>query len=146
MSITIDYGTTTVPVDITKVEQKYNATYICDMAIKTKAGGWTESPAQIYWQENPPHGYSNYFAIIIQGGSLYITSAKCLEDIDIAGIIVNDKVYFSRFRWDCRGEDGTFIDGGRDYTKMSGSMSTNGVVLNFVGPKLEIKPRDLNDG
>lgn len=146
MNLTIDYGTSEVPVDIAKIEQKYNAKYICDMAIKTRSGSWTDRPAQIYWQPNPPNGYSNYFAILVQGASLYITSAKCLENLDIVGVVVKDKVYFSRYRWDCRGAHGTFIDGGRDYVKMSGSFAADTVVLNFVGPQLEIKPKDSNNG
>lgn len=139
----INYGETCVGVDTEKCGKLKNATYVCDHALKTKGGGWSEIPAQIYWQEKPPvEGYSNYFGIVDYGnGSIYITSGHCIENLDISAIRCGDEVIFSRFRHDFRqSADGKCaIDGGRDYTKLVGRPDEV-LTLRFEGPKLVVVP------
>lgn len=140
----INYGETELPIDITKIEAKYNAKYVGDFALKTRSGDWSESPAQVYWQPTPPvEGYSNYFGIIIQGGTVYITSAQSVADVEINAIRSGDEILYSRYRWDYRTtKDGkASIDGGRDYTKMT-SYPEEMLTLKLDGPELKIVSRN----
>lgn len=140
----INYGETELPIDIKKVEEKYNAKYIGDFALKTRDGGWSESPAQLYWQPTPPvEGYSNYFAIFTRGESVYITTGQSVADVEITAIRSGDEILFSRYRWDYRTtKDGkSSIDGGRDYTKW-GPMPEEFLTLKLDGPELKIISRN----
>lgn len=137
----IDYGKTTLPLDVAKIEEMYEAKYICDMSIQNKIGGWTERPAQIYWQKNPPMGHQQHFAIFITGdGRPAITSAACLKGIDIDGVLIDDEVViFSRYRHDYREYKNIGIDGGRDYTRLMGMYErAKRVVLQFEDDKLVV--------
>jgi len=107
---------------IEKVEAKYNAKWVGQLALKTRDGGWSgDSCGDVYYQATPPvEGYSNYFALIIQNGTLLITSgASAMEGI-INGVIADDgEIIYSRYRHDMRysTDKSTFIDGGRDYVR-----------------------------
>lgn len=139
----INYGETEVGIDTKKVEEKYNAKYIGDFALKTRDGGWSISPGQLYWQEKPPvEGYSNYFAIITQNGGVFITSGQCVADVEISACRSGDEILYSRYRWDNRtSKDGNCsIDGGRDYTKWSGTPQEF-LTLKLDGPELKIISR-----
>lgn len=121
--IVVNSGREDAQFDIAKVETKYNAKFVGQFCLKTKSGSWGEFPADVYWQEKPPvEGYSNYFALIIQMGSAYITSGASAVEHPITAIVADDgEVIYSRYRHDYRAsKDGSvFIDGGRDYTKSS---------------------------
>ena len=109
-------------VKIKEVEDKYNAKYVGQMALRTIGGGWSEDvPGEIFWQETPPQeGYSNYFALFKRGGSLYITSGASAVEGVIDGTVADDgEIIYSRYRHDMRhSRDGSvWIDGGRDYTR-----------------------------
>lgn len=110
---------------IHKIEKKYNASWVGQLPLKTKDGSWSvDNCGDVYYQENPPNGYSNYFALIMQYGTLYITSGLSGVEGIINGIIAdNGEIIYSRYRHDYReSEDGSvFIDGGRDYVKFSSS-------------------------
>lgn len=103
------------------VEKKYNAKYVGQLCLKTKDGMWVNNAADIFWQPNPPvEGYSNYFALIIQGGVPYITSGASAVEGIITGVVARDgEIIYSRYRHDYRlSQDQTaWIDGGRDYSR-----------------------------
>jgi hypothetical protein len=120
----INTGRSDAICDIGKVEAKYKAKWVGQFPLKTKDGGWSsDSCADVYYQVIPPvEGYSHYFGLIIQDGSLYITSAKCLEDKEFQGIRAkNGEIIYSRFRHDMRySEDkSVWVDGGFDYMRRS---------------------------
>lgn len=120
----INYGPNEVPIDIAKVESKYQAKYVGNFCLPTVGGGWGEQPVAIFYQENPPPiAQSNYFGLFDRGSHLLITDgAKAMPETGIDAIVSEDgEVLFSRYRHDFRtSKDKTVsIDGGRDYTKLS---------------------------
>ena len=145
MRYRINYGETELPINIKKIEQKYNAKYIGDFCLKTRDGSWSESPAAIFWQEKPPvEGYSNYFGLFVRDDRLFITSGESAFETPIEGIVSADgEVVYSRYRWDMRGlsDDSGYIDGGRDYVKISAGKNgefPKTVLLKINGPQLEV--------
>lgn len=130
--VVVNTGRDDAQFDIAKVEEKYNAKFVGQFCCKTRGGTWAESPADVYWQETPPEGYSNYFALITQMGSVYITSGASAVEPLITGVVANDgEVIYSRYRHDYRSsKDGSvWIDGGRDYVR---SGTNNFVTLKVV--------------
>jgi len=120
--IIVNTGRADAQCDIEKVEAKYNAKWVGQLAMKTAGGGWSgDSCGDVYYQETPPvEGYSNYFALIIQNGRLYITSGAPAAEGIINGVIAKDgEIIYSRYRHDMRhsADMSTFIDGGRDYVR-----------------------------
>lgn len=120
--IIVDSGRRDAQCDIAKVEAKYNAKWVGQLAMKDRYGNWTgDSCGDVYYQEVPPvEGYSNYFALIIQHGSLYITSGASAVEGIINGVIGDDgSCIYSRYRHDMRYSDdqSVWIDGGRDYVR-----------------------------
>lgn len=115
--------------NIATVEAKYKANWVGQMPLRLQEGqegqegSWSESPADVYWQETPPvDGYSNYFAIIHRGGKVYITCGASAVVGTFYAVVANDgEVIYSRCRHDYReSSDGSvFIDGGRDYCRTS---------------------------
>jgi len=107
--------------DVSKVENKYNAKWVGQFPMRTRDGSFSESPADVYYQETPPvEGYSNYFGLIFQHGSLYITSAEDVPKYVIYAVTAEDgEIIYSRYRHDFRySTDKTvWIDGGLDYTR-----------------------------
>lgn len=107
---------------IEKIEEKYNAKWVGQLALKTRDGAWSsDNCGDVYYQETPPvEGYSKYFALIIQHGALYITSGASAVEGTITGVIADDGVcIYSRYRHDMRYSDdqSVWIDGGRDYVR-----------------------------
>lgn len=104
-------------------EKKYNAKYVSDLCIKTVHGSWSEQPAAIFYQKEPPvKGYSHYFAIFVKDRQTYIASGESAIQGKLIGVMADDgEIIFSRYRHDYRiSKDGTAdIDGGRDYVKCS---------------------------
>ena len=137
-------GDTCQPIDVKKVEEKYNAKYVGDFCLKTKNGNWSESPAAIFWQETPPiEGYCNYFGLIVQDGTIYITSGASAFSEPIEGVVArNGEVNFSRYRHDFHySEDGSIaVDGGRDYLRVLGDIHQPRVHIIPDGPNLKIVP------
>jgi hypothetical protein len=119
--ITVNNGRDDAQFDIEKVEAKYNAKFVGQFCLKTRDGDWANSPADVYYQEIPPvEGYSKYFALIYQGGSVYITSGASAVTPVINAVVADDgEVIYSRYRHDYRtSKDGSVsIDGGRDYIR-----------------------------
>lgn len=119
--ITVNSGAEDSIFDIKKVEEKYNAKFVGQFCLKTKSGSWAEGVADVYWQAKPPvEGYSNYFALINQMGTIYIASGASAVEPLITAVVADDgEVIYSRYRHDYRSsKDGSvWIDGGRDYTR-----------------------------
>ena len=107
--------------NLKKIEEKYNATFVAFLPLKTMSGNWTEDSFAIFYQKTPPQeGYSNYFAIYSKDGTPYITSGQSAIEGIITGAVAKDgEIIYSSCRHDCRvSQDGTvWIDGGRDYTR-----------------------------
>lgn len=119
----LNYGSNEVPVDITKVEETYNAKYVGNFCLKTVGGGWSESPVAIFYQENPPEiaKGSHYFGLFEREGRLFITNGSSAFAEPIQAVISDDEeILFSRYRWDFRTskDKSVSVDGGRDYFKV----------------------------
>lgn len=110
------------------VEKSHKAKFVGDFCVKTQ-GGWSEEPAAVFYQPNPPElspegrPCSNYFGLYFQQGSLMICDAQSAFSEGIIGSVAdNGEVVISRFRHDYQvSKDGSaVIDGARDYIKTNG--------------------------
>ena len=133
-------------VKIHEVEAKYNAKYVGQMALRTKGGGWSEDvPGEVFYQKDPPNGYSNYMALIIQRGELYITSGQSAVEGLINGVVADDgEIIYSRARHDMRysQDKSVWIDGGRDY--MRSGMHGRFILLKVVdGEWFELEGEEI---
>ncbi len=130
--VQVNSGRSDAITDIDKVENKYNAKWVGQFPLKTRNGYFSESPADVYYQETPPvEGYSNYFGLIFQQGSLYITSAADVPKYEISAVSAADgEIIYSRYRHDFRysTDKSVWIDGGLDYTRCS-LVATFGLVV-----------------
>jgi hypothetical protein len=139
----INFGPTSFPeIDIKEVERKKNCKFVCELPIRG-SGGWTNFPAQIYYQEEPPvEGYSNYFALYYDYAGLHITSGQCVVGIAIPAVVTAEgEVIYSRCRHDFRRADTAdmFVDGGLDYFRVGGSdLGADGVYLTIKGAELVV--------
>lgn len=139
----LNHGATNFPmIDVAKVEETKKAKFVCELAIRGKFG-WTDSPAQIYYQENPPNGYSNYFGLVYQNGELYIVSGASVVGIPIEAIQTpTGEIIWSRFRHDYRKAESAdiFVDGGLDYLRYGGGDITKvkKVILTIKQDKLVV--------
>jgi len=108
-------------VKIQEVEARYDAKYVGQMALRTVGGGWSEDiPGEIFYQKYPPGGYSNYFALIVRLGTLYITDGSSAVEGVINAVVADDgEIIYSRARHDMRysQDKSVWIDGGRNYTR-----------------------------
>jgi hypothetical protein len=110
---------------ISKIEERYNATYIFDSCLRTKNGSWGNFPCAIFYTEKAYPEGSNYFGLYHDmNGDLMIANGISATEVEYTGIVLGERVLYSRFRHDYRGEEDVAIDGGRDYTKISGDPDT----------------------
>lgn len=134
--------------NIDKVEELKNAKFVCEVATRLKNGGWSEQPVAIFWQETPPlPEYSNYFGLLMQNDTLYITSGQgAVEDGLTAIVASNGDVVYSAYRHDYRysPDQSVWVDGGRDYVR-NGGAPDGFVTLKFVKDKLVIETAVNND-
>lgn len=142
----INTGRSDAICDIAKVEAKYNAKWVGQLALRTAGNGWSsDSCGDVYYQETPPEGYSKYLALLFQFGSLYITSGASAVEGIISGVEANDgEIIYSRYRHDYRtSTDGSvFVDGGRDYLKTgNNSKIVELVIVDGVMKKYEPENR-----
>jgi hypothetical protein len=112
---------------IKRMEQHYNAKYICDTALKGGDGNYVDSPFAIFYaNEKHPEG-SNWFALYLDYiGRTMITNAIEVEGRIINGLMVDDKIVYSSYRHDMQcltDSSGSrcCIDGGVDYLKVLGT-------------------------
>ena len=133
---------------IEKVETKYNAKFVGQFCLKTVDGGWGESPADIYYVQNPDRslGHSNYFGLIVRNGTAYITRGDSAVEPLITAIAAADgEILYSKYRHDYNvsKDKSVWIDGGRDYTR-SGSIN-HFVTLKVVdGEFYQLEQEDLD--
>lgn len=131
--LTVNNGKADSPLKISAVEKKYNAKYVGQFCLKDKYGNWVNSPADVFWQAVPPQpGFSNYFALLFQGGSLMITSgASAVADVIVGAQADDGEIIYSRYRHDYRTstDKSVFIDGGRDYTRTNTSTHLINMVI-----------------
>lgn len=126
----INLGATSFPqLSIKKVEEIKNAKFICELSVMGKFG-WTDSPAQIYYQEKPAIGHSQYFGLIYQqtaaGRHLFIIDGMSAVGIPIEGVMTKaGEIIFSRFHHDYRSADTAevSVDGGLSYTRVIGDIN-----------------------
>lgn len=125
-------------VDVPYIEEKYNAKFIGKWSVRASNGSWTE-PVHVFYEEKPPKGYTNYFAIYAQSGKPYIAEASSAFT-QLTGVLANDgELLVSKHRHDyVESKDGsTFIDGGRDYIHTNANARL--VEVEMVKGKLQIK-------
>lgn len=106
------------------------AVFLTSHAIPTKGGGWTDSPAAVFYQPVLLHpSHSHYFSLFrTPDMQVMITNAAFILDRPLSCAVAdNEELVFSRYRHDFRtSTDGSvWIDGGRDYTRTS----SNQIVL-----------------
>lgn len=114
---------------IAKVEEQYNARYICDTCIPAKDGGYTlMSAAVFYGAEAHPDSGSRYFALYSNplNNTLYIINASWIEDQRFQALNTKEGLVYSVHRHDmAHGDNGEFIDGGRDYLRSNAESFTH---------------------
>jgi hypothetical protein len=123
---------------IKKVEDKFNAKFVFVHALY-RSDYWTTEPYHIFYQENPPNGYSHYLAVSFGGANPYVTSGASMEGLLIQGVLANNgEVIYSAFRHDYAesNDKSAFVDGGRDY--MRASPGSPIMWLSLEGPELKI--------
>lgn len=109
---------------IDKVEKSKSAKFVFETSIRDQFGNWV-GPVAIYWQETPPvEGYSHYFAFYRKptGGWFIASGESATEQFD--GIVVNGVFHHSAHRHDYNDVGPVAIDGGRDYARLVGNMSS----------------------
>lgn len=111
-------------IDVKRIEEHYKAHYVGDFAIRQKDGSWSERPVMVFYQpflDDPKH--THYFGVFPRSGQLMICDASSIVGLPMLGIESGGEIVYSRYRHDFRQtSDGkATIDGGRDYTKRSGS-------------------------
>lgn len=113
------------------------ATYIGEFCLKSRDGGWANTPVAVFYQETPHPRGSNHFGIYFSPFTqqVMIADAKSIVNVPITGLM-NDKheIIYSAYRHDCQELGGMMIDGGRDYTRHS-SFGTP-VQFKIDGPNL----------
>lgn len=108
--------------DISKIEQKYNAKYIGDFCVRTSSGNWSEDPSALFYAEAPDteKGHTHYFGIRKYMGKYVIHKGDSAFENGIRGVRAeNGQIIYSRYRHDyVKSDDGSvFVDGGRDYLR-----------------------------
>lgn len=127
------------PFKLDVVAEKYpGSIYVGEFAPKLKGGGFADIPEAVFWQpEAHPQG-SNYFGLYVDpmSGKPYIRDA--LPDIDgeFEGILDEEgNLMYSAFQHDFQkfSDDGVFVDGGREYTRIGGKEMPTVVKFKIVG-------------
>jgi hypothetical protein len=116
------------------IENKYNAKYIYETQLMGP-NGWTDDVGSIFYQEHPPLGYSNWFAIIQRwSGEYMITSAEETVKYPINAVrLTEDKYSYSHHRHHYVSNSGGIdIDGGREYTRLIGNDIRSAICRRFT--------------
>jgi hypothetical protein len=125
---------------ISKIERHYNAKYVCETCIKDKNGNWYNTPVIVFYTEKAHPQGSNYFGLYANSNKeLMITNAiSALDPFD--AVMLENEIFYSRYRHDYREHNGVFVDGGRDYLRCGGDEweKAKVVKLQIVKDKLEM--------
>ncbi len=145
-------------------EKHPSARFIEEICLRTKNGGYSENPGIVLYEETPPNGFTNKFfayykyidreAMLTGGedrGQWVITGLSNFDPV-VEGILVPDKsgggvLAISRYCHDFfQLPDGSFVDGGRDYTRTGGSVLPTIVRIDLFKKKFQVeKDGDWND-
>ena len=103
---------------IVKIEEKYNAKYVIDSCLFMSNESWMDSPAAIFYTEEPHPQGSNYFALYwstIHDGWMITDGIKAVQG-EFNGFLFEDgELVHSRYRHDYFEHREAMVDGGRDY-------------------------------
>lgn len=123
--------------EIKRMEEHFNAKYICETSIKDRNENWINIPVAVFWQDKAHPQGSNYFGIFFgHMNQLMICDAISATLESFTGAVNGDEVIYSRYRHDYRQGNGFAIDGGRDYVKIVGDVNVKLVQLQIVKDKL----------
>ena len=112
--------------DVEKVFNEFaargeNIRYVCTTELDT-----CNFPIDIFIRDDGPHPqFGNlYFGLYTQGGQTFICNADSVETLEFACLDSSNGTYhYSQYRHDFREvEDGVFIDGGRAYSRIVGTI------------------------
>ena len=116
---------------IEKIEELRSAKYMGYWCLRSRNGGWTEQPFDVFYQKelsDPSH--SHYFALMRRDGEIFIANGEsAFAEVITALLTKEGSVLVSRYRHDyVAASPGEFIDGGRDYLRWGGQ----GQLANFA--------------
>ncbi|MGZ8924461.1 MAG: hypothetical protein ACXW2E_01125 [Nitrososphaeraceae archaeon] len=112
-----------LPIQIKKIEERFNGIFVGDFSLPQKDGNWSEQPIAIFYNPNPNKelGHTHYFGIFVTpDNKIVITNGEPAFKQPILGVIAdNNDIIYSRFRHDYRvsPDNSVWIDGGRDYCR-----------------------------
>ena len=88
--------------------------YVCTTDIYT-----SDLPVDVFFRESPHPEFGNrYFGMCIRDGSVYISNADKIEELEFGMIADNEGTYhYSESHHDYKEIDGNMIDGGRAYIR-----------------------------
>ena len=119
---------------ISHLEQSYKARFICETCIKDATNGWYNTPVALFYTKiKHPQG-SNWFAVFQQFDDLIsITNGISAVEPEnkLVGITDGKEVVYSTHRHHLSKLSNSYIDGGRDYSKISISegLKTVGILI-----------------
>ncbi|RYD62073.1 MAG: hypothetical protein EOP83_15520 [Verrucomicrobiaceae bacterium] len=130
MKYWINMGDILYQADISKIAERFAkqtggaCRFIGSLCLTGPGNDYTE-PYLTFWQEKHAPEHSNYFGLIRRGNGTMISNASSITRGTWGGLadVNTGEVLFSRYRHDFRRSiSGNFtVDGGRDYTKYSGT-------------------------
>ena len=107
---------------ISRLEKSYDAKFVCETSIKDVSNGWYNTPVALFYTKvKHPQG-SNWFAIFQQlDGHFSITNGISAVEPDnkLVGITDGKDAVYSTHRHHFSKLGNAYIDGGRDYSKLS---------------------------
>ena len=131
---------------IKKIEDAYKCKYVFESCIKDKSGHWANVPCAIFYSEKKHPVGSNYMAMFINSDGLHLSVADGITATEpFNGLLVDDKIIYSRYLHDFREYKGYHVDGGRDYFKYGGDNALKKLVkIKVVKDKLVLDlPKEL---
>jgi len=104
------------------IEEHYKAKYVYQTHLMGKSC-WTNIVGAVFWQDNPPNDYDNWFALYYSDDSkLMVTSATDTAKHNVTALNVGEDewIYSHNLHHFCE-KNGLAIDGGREYTRLIGN-------------------------
>jgi hypothetical protein len=129
------------PETIALIEEQYHCSYVLDACLRTDHG-WCNQPSAIFWNETKHPNGSNYMAVTFTGdGRIVVSDGYSAVEKPIVGLLVDDVVIYSKYRYDFFEYHGVFVDGGRDYLRFGADDLSRAkrVKMRVVGPNVEIE-------
>lgn len=137
------------------VKEKHpNARFIEEICLRTKNGGYSSNPGVVLYEDEPPAPFtSKFFAYYRYPGNVldddgdkghWVITGLSTFDPVVEGILVPDQsgggvLAISRYCHDFfQLPDGSFVDGGRDYTRIGGNPLPTLTRINLLTKKFEM--------